>query len=586
MTNSAWIVFGAAPRPIRPAVVHAPFPMRTADESLIQLVLERGLLTPAQLAEACARTGEPGTSEETTPALIDRLVRDGAVDGWQVARLLAQRHGLPTVDLQTTAVNPAALAVVPRSLAERCAVFPFARTETALRVAVGNPFDLDAIESVRRAILPVLDLAVAPAVEIRRAIRLYYGQDSSLGSGDGALDEGAGVVSEAADVDAPVIRLVESIIGQAMARRASDIHLEPFERRFRIRYRIDGVLQPAEDPPRRLQRPVVSRLKIMANMNIAEKRLPQDGRARVSLEGRTVDLRISSLPAVHGESLVLRLLEAEKIRLGVAELGLDGADQKTLARLLTLPDGIVLVTGPTGSGKTTTLYACLHHLNKPDRKIITVEDPVEYQLAGINQVPVQSDVGMTFAAALRAILRQAPNIVMVGEIRDRETAEMAINAALTGHLVFSTLHTNDASGAVTRLLDLGVKPFLVAAALRAVVAQRLVRRVCSRCVRPPSVAPAQTVDGAGLPEKPAGAAECPSCGGAGYSGRVGIFELLTMSVAMQQLIYEGAGAPLLRRQARAQGMSTLREDGLRKARAGLTTVEEVLGATVADANET
>jgi general secretion pathway protein E/type IV pilus assembly protein PilB len=345
--------------------------------------------------------------------LIDRLVQDGAVDGWQVARLLAQRHGLPTVDLQTTAVNPAALAVVPRSLAERCAVFPFARTETALRVAVGNPFDLDAIESVRRAILPVLDLAVAPAVEIRRAIRLYYGQDSSLGSGDGALDEGAGVVSEAADVDAPVIRLVESIIGQAMARRASDIHLEPFERRFRIRYRIDGVLQPAEDPPRRLQRPVVSRLKIMANMNIAEKRLPQDGRARVSLQGRTVDLRISSLPAVHGESLVLRLLEPEKIRLGVAELGLDGADQKTLARLLTLPDGIVLVTGPTGSGKTTTLYACLHHLNKPDRKIITVEDPVEYQLAGINQVPVQSDVGMTFAAALRAILRQAPNIVIL-----------------------------------------------------------------------------------------------------------------------------------------------------------------------------
>jgi general secretion pathway protein E/type IV pilus assembly protein PilB len=560
--------------------------VRTADESLIQLVLERGLLTPAQLAEACARMGEPGTSEETTPALIDRLVQDGAVDGWQVARLLAQRHGLPTVDLQTTVVNPAALAVVPRSLAERCAVFPFARTETALRVAVGNPFDLDAVEELRWAVLPVLDLAVAPAVEIRRAIRLYYGQDSSLGSGDGALDEGAGAVSEAADVDAPVIRLVESIIGQAMARRASDIHLEPFERRFRIRYRIDGVLQPAEDLPRRLQRPVVSRLKIMANMNIAEKRLPQDGRARVSLQGRTVDLRISSLPAVHGESLVLRLLEPEKIRLGVAELGLDGADQKTLARLLTLPDGIVLVTGPTGSGKTTTLYACLHHLNKPDRKIITVEDPVEYQLAGINQVPVQSDVGMTFAAALRAILRQAPNIVMVGEIRDRETAEMAINAALTGHLVFSTLHTNDASGAVTRLLDLGVKPFLVAAALRAVVAQRLVRRVCPRCARPPSVAPAQTVDGAGLPEKPAGAAECPSCGGAGYSGRVGIFELLTMSPAMQQLIHEGAGVSLLRRQARAQGMSTLREDGLRKARAGLTTVEEVLAATVADANET
>ena len=278
---------------------------------------------------------------------------------------------------------------------------------------------------------------------------------------------------------------MESIIGQAVARRASDIHLEPLARRFRVRYRIDGVLQPAGDLPRHLQRPVVSRLKIMGNMNIAEKRLPQDGRARFSVSGRTVDLRISCLPAVHGESVVLRLLEPEQDpRSAWTELGLDGADQRSLARLLTLPDGIVLVTGPTGSGKTTTLYACLHHLNKPDRKIITVEDPVEYQLAGINQVPVRADVGMTFAAALRAMLRQAPNIIMVGEIRDRETAEIAINAALTGHLVFSTLHTNDAPGAVTRLFDLGVKPFLVASALRAVVAQRLVRRVCPRCVQP------------------------------------------------------------------------------------------------------
>jgi general secretion pathway protein E/type IV pilus assembly protein PilB len=326
-------------------------------------------------------------------------------------------------------------------------------------------------------------------------------------------------------------------------------------------------------------------LKIMANMNIAEKRLPQDGRARVSLQARTVDLRVSSLPAVHGESLVLRLLEPEQIRLGVAELGLDGADQKTLARLLTLPDGIVLVTGPTGSGKTSTLYACLHDLNKPDRKIITVEDPVEYQLAGINQVPVQSEVGMTFASALRAILRQAPNIVMVGEIRDRETAEMAINAALTGHLVFSTLHTNDAPGAVTRLFDLGVKPFLVASALRAVVAQRLVRRLCPRCLRLRGVAPTAAAGEAGGPEKAAGAAACPACGGTGFSGRVGIFEFLTISPALQQLIYERAGVALVRRQARAQGMCTLREDGLRKARAGLTTAEEVLGATVAYANE-
>jgi general secretion pathway protein E/type IV pilus assembly protein PilB len=448
-----------------------------------------------------------------------------------------------------------------------------------------HPFALATGEDLRRAVLPALDPAVAPAEETRPAIRVREGEDSAVRPGDGAREEPGAVHSGPADDGASVIHLVESIIGQALARRASDIHLEPLAGRFRVRYRIDGVLQPADDLPRHLQRPVVSRLKIMANMNIAEKRLPQDGRARVSLQARTVDLRVSSLPAVHGESLVLRLLEPEQIRLGVAELGLDGADQKTLARLLTLPDGIVLVTGPTGSGKTSTLYACLHDLNKPDRKIITVEDPVEYQLAGINQVPVQSEVGMTFASALRAILRQAPNIVMVGEIRDRETAEMAINAALTGHLVFSTLHTNDAPGAVTRLFDLGVKPFLVASALRAVVAQRLVRRLCPRCLRRRGLAPTAAAGEGGGPEKAAGAAACPACGGTGFSGRVGIFEFLTINPALQQLIYERAGVALVRRQARAQGMCTLREDGLRKARAGLTTVEEVLGATVAYANE-
>ena len=388
----------------------------------------------------------------------------------------------------------------------------------------------------------------------------------------------------ATDDDAPAIRLVQSIIDQAVARRASDIHLEPQARRFRVRYRIDGVLQAAEDLPPHLQRPVVSRLKILGNMNIAEKRLPQDGRARLGVSGRAVDLRISSLPAIHGESMVLRLLEPEKVRLGLEQLGLDGADQKSLARLLALPDGVVLVTGPTGSGKTTTLYACLHHLNQPDRKIITVEDPVEYQLAGINQVPVRTDVGMTFAAALRAMLRQAPNVIMVGEIRDRETAEIAINAALTGHLVFSTLHTNDAPGAVTRLFDLGVKPFLVASALRAVVAQRLVRRLCPRCAGrrgPAESGPAGSVSAVAAA---IGGSVCPACGGTGYAGRLGIYEILTVTPALQQLIYERAGGTALRGQARAHGMGTLREDGLRKARAGMTTVAEVLAATVADAN--
>ena len=524
-----------APDPCQ--AVHAASPVTAAEESAIKLLVENDLLDPAQIAEAGAQSEKPGQPANTASPLIDRLVRQRAVDGWQLARLLAERHGLPTVDLQGTAVMPEALAAVPRSMAERCTVFPFALNGSVLQAAISNPFDLDAIECVRRVVLPVLDFAVAPAAEIRRAIELHYTGGSEPGSGETAAAGRTTAIAGTAGNDAPIVRLVESIISQAMARRASDIHLEPLARRFRVRYRIDGILAPGEDLPWRLQRPLVSRLKILANMNIAEKRLPQDGRARISLQGRTLDLRVSSLPAVHGESLVLRLLEPEQVHLGVAGLGLDEADQKTLARLLTLPDGIVLVTGPTGSGKTTTLYACLNHLNKPDCKIITVEDPVEYQLAGINQVPVRGEVGMTFAAALRAILRQAPNIVMVGEIRDRETAGMAVNAALTGHLVFSTLHTNDAPAAVPRLFDLGVRPFLVASALRAVMAQRLVRRICPRCSRSRSGTPEEAAASRNRPQWAAtGAAECPACGGTGFSGRVGIFEVLTVGPAMQQLI--------------------------------------------------
>jgi general secretion pathway protein E/type IV pilus assembly protein PilB len=453
------------------------------------------------------------------------------------------------------------------------------------RVAVSDPFDREALDSIGQVTQLTVEAAIAPAEDIREAIDRHY-HDRAGGETPGAAGGKRGASSPgAADDDAPVIRLVENILRQAVARRASDIHFEPLAQRFRIRYRIDGVMQEGEDPPRRLQRAVISRLKIMANMNIAEKRLPQGGRARITLEGRTVDLRVSSLPTVHGEAVPRRLLEQEQVRRGLAELGLDRETQQSLERLLVLPNGIVLVTGPTGSGKTTTLYACLHHLNQSDRKIITVEDPVEYEIAGINQVPVRTAVGMTFAAALRAMLRQAPNIIMVGEIRDRETAEIAITAALTGHLVFSTLHTNDAPGAVTRLLDLGVEPFLVAAALRAVVAQRLVRRICPHCGGPKE--PARRAPGGGLSDASGGlgaAAPCAACAGTGYHGRAGIFELLLVDAKMQELIHAGAGAARLRRQARAGGMRTLREDGLRKARDGATTVAEVLAETVADAN--
>jgi general secretion pathway protein E/type IV pilus assembly protein PilB len=391
------------------------------------------------------------------------------------------------------------------------------------------------------------------------------------------------------DADAPVVKLVHGIILEAIQRRASDIHMEPLEKRFRVRYRIDGVLLEVENPPKRLQLSIVSRLKIMANISIAEKRIPQDGRIQIMVNGRQLDLRVSSLPTAHGESIVMRILDKEGLQLGLPQLGFFSDDQKEMERLIAMPDGIVLVTGPTGSGKTTTLYSCLHHINKPDRKIITVEDPVEYQLNGINQVPVRADVGMTFASALRSMLRQAPNIVMIGEIRDLETAEIAINASLTGHMVFSTLHTNDAPSAVTRLIDIGVKPFLVSTSLRAVLAQRLVRKICPKCTQPyqPTAAELRSLNISPAMASAANFAKgtgCANCNGTGFRGRLVIVELFLINEDVQRLIYENTGSARLRDKARSFGMRTMREDGLRKVTAGLTTIDEVVSITVGDAS--
>jgi general secretion pathway protein E/type IV pilus assembly protein PilB len=559
--------------------------VRTADDDVLERALENGLVTPTQLSAARRRFEHNDPATSGRPQLLEWLIEQGAVDAWALARLLADEHGLPTVDLRSLQVAPATLAALPQLWAEHYGVFPFARDGATLRIAVSDPFDGEALDGIGQVTQLAIEAAIAPAEDIRQAIDRHYHDRAGGAPPDEVAGGRAASYPDATDDAAPVIQLVETILRKAVVQRASDIHFEPLEQRFRVRYRIDGVLREGEDPPRRLQRAVISRLKIMANMNIAEKRLPQDGRARIRVDGRIVDLRVSSLPTVHGEAVVLRLLEQERVRLGLAELGLDRDTQQNIARLLELPDGIVLVTGPTGAGKTTTLYACLHHLNRSDRKIITVEDPVEYEIAGVNQVPVRAAAGMTFATALRAILRQAPNIIMVGEIRDRETAEIAITAALTGHLVFSTLHTNDAPGAVTRLLDLGVEPFLVAAALRAVVAQRLVRRTCLRCGGPGK--PVAGTPVGGVPENagfPRVAAPCPDCAGTGYHGRVGIFELLLVDGEMQELIHAGGGATRLRAHARAGGMRTLREDGLRKAQEGSTTVEEVLAETVVDAN--
>lgn len=391
----------------------------------------------------------------------------------------------------------------------------------------------------------------------------------------------AAATVEAEESDAPVISLVHSILEGAQRRRASDVHFEPLAGRLRVRYRIDGALVDAGDPPHRLQAAILSGLKIMAGLSIAEHRAAQDGRCRIELAGGPVDVRVSALPTVHGESLALRLLDRQALPAGPTELGLADDDAARFDRLMARPDGLILVTGPTGSGKTTTLYSCLRRFNQPGTKVITVEDPVEYQLPGVNQVQVRPAIGLTFAAALRAMLRQAPNVIMIGEIRDLETAAIALNAAQTGHLVLSTLHTNDATGAVTRLLEMGLPPFLVAASLRGVVSQRLARRVCPSCARP-ATPPAHELAALGLdPAAPALAgcregAGCPECSGTGFRGRLGLFELLEIDAGLQEIIHRRAGRAELQSRAASRSHRSIRADGADKVTRGLTTAAEVV----------
>ena len=492
---------------------------------------------------------------------MEILTAGGALDQDALAHAVAAEFGMPFVTLAPLQIPGEILSTLPRSFVVEHTVMPFARENGVLRVAVADPIAVDVIDSLGLVAGGAIQPELASAEDIRRAITRYYGKE--MGEMDDLLgDESATkglkldappvkVAGEqegqASDNDAPIIKMVQSIIAEAIHRRASDIHLEPLERRFRVRYRIDGVLLEADAPPKRLQLAIISRLKIMANISIAEKRVPQDGRIQIEAGGRTLDLRVSSLPTAHGESIVMRVLDKEGLKPGMPELGFQRDDQKVFEQLIASPDGIFLVTGPTGSGKTTTLYASLHFLNQPDRKIITVEEPVEYQMSGINQVPVNSSIGMTFAAALRAMLRQAPNIVMIGEIRDLETAEIAINASLTGHMVFSTLHTNDAPSAVTRLIDIGAKPFLVAASLRAAMAQRLVRRNCPACKKAytPSV---REMHALGLtPAQLAGAnfahgVGCVACNGTGYTGRMGIFEIFLVHDEIRSMIYDNVTA--------------------------------------------
>jgi general secretion pathway protein E/type IV pilus assembly protein PilB len=561
------------------------------DDFILELLIKHGLIQPSDLEDARRASSNNGHGP------VEELVRKGLVTPLDILKATATEAGVD-VQEKIELVPEEAVKAVPGGLAFRLSVMPLNLEGRHLRVALADPFNFDAIDTLSKELRYDIDPVVSPPDQIEQALKRHYGNTSEMigaliGDGDGSALKVKEAGEETNDAgpgdDAHIIQLVNKIILEAHRLRGSDIHIEPLEKRLRLRYRIDGVLQVMPDPPKKLQGALISRLKIMSNMSIAEKRLPQDGRIQLrSADGKTaLDLRVSTIPTNHGESVVMRILDKTSLMLGLTELGYLSDDQATMQKIMGFADGIFLVTGPTGSGKSTTLYACLNMVNKPDTKIITVEDPVEYQLAGINQVPVNADIGMTFPAALRAMLRQAPNIIMVGEIRDLETASIAINASLTGHLVFSTLHTNDAPSAVTRLVDIGVKKFLVASSVRAIMAQRLVRKICAQCVepyeptedelrslnlRPEQVSEATFKKGRG----------CDRCRGTGYKGRMGIFEICVLDDEIRRMINEGLGVTAIRQRARDLGMRTLREDGIRKVLVGMTTPEEVISATMGD----
>jgi type IV-A pilus assembly ATPase PilB len=562
------------------------------EDYVLRVLQEVGLVTRPQIEKARARLNGARTT------VVSLLIKDGIVSDTDVSRALAAQAQMDWIDIASIVIPPQVIKQIRAEDARRFKVIPVAFSETGLVVAVSDPLDIDTIDSLSFLLQRELELVCSSPEKIREALIKYYGtadeaadilqqrlgQDVDLGL---EIGDGASAV-EGDESDAPIIRMVSMLIIEAHRLGASDIHLEPLDKKFRVRFRIDGVLQEMQAPPKRLQSAIVSRLKIMTgSMSIAEKRLPQDGRIQVKIKKKPIDLRVSTIPTNHGESVVMRVLDKSSLMLGLPELGFFSDDQETFERLIQLPDGILLVTGPTGSGKTSTLYACLNYINKPDRKIITVEEPIEYQMTGINQVQVNPEIGMTFPAALRSILRQAPNIIMIGEIRDLETATISTNASLTGHLVFSTLHTNDAPSAVARLIDIGVQPFLIASAVRAIMAQRLVRRLCPNCRQPCELSDTELralhIEPGQLREaevmKPVG---CEQCRQTGYKGRMGIFEIFAIDDEVRHMINKRTSTLQLRQRARELGMRTLREDGVRKILAGLTSAEEVISTTLGD----
>ncbi len=570
--------------------------MARDNDYIIYLLTEQGLLSKAQLDEAKKFVKDSGNRLD----IVDAIKSLKYISELDLQTFLAQEYGLEMMDLTTYEIPPEVLGTLPPEVVVSYNVVPVMKHNNILTVAMSDPTNMGTIDSLRYLLGSDVEAVIAPQHQIERLIDKHYrtlaenverligemGGDASLAALNQYIGDGNEVTGHEDD-DAPIIRLVTMIITDAYKMRASDIHLEPMEKRYRIRYRIDGALKEMEGPPKYMQPNLTSRLKIMARLDITEKRIPQDGRIQMRLDNVEIDLRVSSVPTVHGESIVMRILDKASIQLDIPRLGFYADDLEIVTRIISFPDGIFLVTGPTGSGKTTSLYAFLNSINTTARKIITVEDPVEYQLDGINQVQVLREVNLTFATALRSMLRQAPNIIMIGEIRDLETAEIAIEAALTGHLVFSTLHTNDAPGAIARLVDMGVKPFLVASSLRAVMAQRLLRRVCKECLvehKPNKM----EVKMLGLSDEYLAnhkfyqGTGCKRCNGTGYKGRIGIYEIFEVSEDIASLVFKNSPTGVIREAARRGGMRSLRDDAIRKAEAGTSTLDEVIRVTMMD----
>jgi type IV pilus assembly protein PilB len=552
---------------------------------------KQGLLSLTQVQEA------QGLVKKTGVKLQDALIQLGYVTGEQIARAVAEEHGKQYVDLRDVAIRPAVVELISESIARENCVLPYEEEGDTLIVVVSDPEDVEVFEKLRFILQRPIDAVVSSRESIQEAVNMHYGQhvgesaDSMIHEmTDTAINftvvEGAGAddgsqAGMSSESDAPIVRLCDQIIAEAVQLRASDIHIEPFEDRVRIRYRIDGKLVEREALPKRFQGALISRFKILAKLDIAERRRTQDGRIKLTLGEKELDLRVSVIPTNHGQSIVMRILDKDNIRVSLVQLGFSERDYKRFTQLIARPNGIILVTGPTGSGKTTSLYAALNELNTPTRKIITAEDPVEYYLPGVNQVEIKHQIGLDFAAVIRSMLRQAPNVILVGEMRDLETASMGIQASLTGHLVFSTLHTNDAPSAITRLVDMGVPNYLVASSVIGIMAQRLVRLNCPKCKRPYVPSEAELRAAHISPEMAEKATffkgkGCVNCNKSGYRGRRAIFELMYMSPKVREMTFKGESTSAIRRVARSEGMHVLFEDGIVKAMKGLTTIEEVM----------